>query len=114
MISTLRRSRIQARVRRIPEDVLEFWRWLRAQRCAVCEKLDVLQRSQTQVAHIGIHGLGRRCSDWDVIPLCWRHHDRHSPDSHHFLGVRFWEVYGLDRERTIRVYRVRYQTRIPE
>lgn len=55
----------------------------------------------SEAAHVGLRGLGSKCSDREAIPLCAEHH-RIGPDSHHALGRYFWAHYGLDRDAIIK------------
>jgi hypothetical protein len=68
--------------------------WIRSLPCLICG------RRPAEAAHLGIRPFGQKCSDRDTGPLCaWDH--RIGPHSHHRLGTRFWEHYGLDRATLI-------------
>ena len=56
----------------------------------------------TEAAHVGVRGLGRRCSDREAMPLGHNHH-QHSPESHHVLGKNFWKHHGLDRDTVLAI-----------
>lgn len=38
----------------------------------------------------------RRASDFDTIPLCWRHHDAQSPDGIHYAPAAWKRLHGAD------------------
>ena len=106
----IRRSPLIRKPRRyvVPPEILAYWDWIRTQPCAVCARHGFQQRSPSHAAHVGLRGLGQKCSGWDVLPLCQKHHSRGFPQSHHTLGKRFWKVHGIERYRMIRMYRLRY------
>ena len=110
----IRRSPLVRKPRRyvVPPEILAYWDWIREQPCVVCgERWRLAAYSRDlpiQAAHVGARGLGQKCNGWEVLPLCRRHHDRGMPESHHTLGKRFWEYFGLDRVGLIRMYRLRY------
>lgn len=85
-----------------------YWSWLRDQACCVCASQGAQQQTQTQIAHVGLRGLGQKCNGWEVLPLCRIHHERGLPESHHTLGKRFWLVFRLDRYGLISAYKKRY------
>ncbi len=59
---------------------------------------DVSQQvSPTEAAHVGLRGLGQKCSDREALPLCAQEHHRTGPESAHVLGKRFWIIHNLDR-----------------
>jgi hypothetical protein len=95
----IRRSWLVRKPRRyvVPPEILAYWDWIRKQPCAVCGV-----RRWIHAAHVGLRGLGQKCSGWEVLPLCKRHHDRGMPHSHHTLGKR------LDRYALIRSFQERY------
>jgi hypothetical protein len=64
--------------------------------------------SRTEAAHVGLRGLGQKCSDRETIPLCANCH-RTGPYSHHKLGGRFWAFHGLDRDALIAELNRRYE-----
>ena len=101
----IRRSWLKRKPRRyvVPPDILAYWDWIRAQPCAVCGV-----RRGIEAAHVGLRGLAQKCSGWEVIPLCKKHHARGLPESHHELGKRFWIFHNLDRYGLIRKYRTLY------
>jgi hypothetical protein len=104
--SPLKRSwLVRKRRRHHPSSaVLLFWAWMRKQPCVVCG----ITGAWVQAAHVGLRGLSQKCNDWEVLPLCFEHHDRSFPHSHHVLGKRFWSFHNLDRVGLIRGFRERY------
>jgi hypothetical protein len=60
------------------------------------------QCGRTQIAHVGIRGLGMKCPTWECMPLGVKHHARKfdggGPESHHVIGRIWWETVGLDRD----------------
>lgn len=103
--TALKRSWLVRKPRRyvVPAEILAYWDWVRTQPCAVCGV-----RRGIQAAHVGLRGLRQKCSGWEVLPLCRRHHERGMPEGHHDLGKRFWGFHGLDRCRAVRVLTQRY------
>jgi hypothetical protein len=97
----IRRSWLKRKPRRyvVPDDILAYWDWIRAQPCAVCGG-----RRGIEAAHVGLRGLGQKCDGWEVLPLCKTHHARGLPASHHTLGKKFWSFHNLDRYPAIRKY----------
>lgn len=65
------------------------------------------QATRTEIAHVGERGLSQKCPDRETIPLCVWHH-RTGPESAHRAGVRFWQIWGLDKDELIRVLNERY------
>jgi hypothetical protein len=55
-----------------------------------------VQRSKTEAAHVGIHGLSRKTNDRETIPLCRQHH-QFSVSSYRALQHKFWAYHGIDR-----------------
>jgi len=106
----IRRSRIQYRPRRhrTPSDVFAYWKWLGTQPCCVCAMKGLSQKSPTEVAHVGVRGIGQKCNGWDVLPFCGVEHHREGKESHHKLGKRFWVVHRLERFEMIRRYQEAY------
>lgn len=76
--------------------------FIRSQPCICCGS-----RRYVECAHVGIRGMGQKCSDYDTLPLCSAHHVQ-GPESHHVLGRRFWTVWGLDRTSLIEKYQQEY------
>jgi hypothetical protein len=107
----IRRSPLVRKPRRyvVPPEILAYWDWIREQPCVVCRV-----RRFIEVAHVGLRGLAQKCSGWDVLPLCKRHHARGFPTSHHELGKRFWNFHNLDRYESIRRYQKLYGLALPE
>jgi len=107
----LERSWLKRKTRRyvVPFEIIRYWDWIRTQPCAVCGA-----RRGIAAAHVGLRGLGQKCSGWEVIPLCRAHHDRGMPTSHHELGKRFWGFHGLERYEVIRKFQRLYGLALPE
>jgi hypothetical protein len=82
--------------------------WIKAQQCVACEALRIISFGRIYAHHAGQRGLSQKAEDRTAIPLCWRHHDRKSPDSVHTLGKMFWVRYGLDRAAVIADLNERY------
>ncbi len=99
----------------LPQWVRDWWKWVKAQRCAVCTRngealgCSYSQGSPTEVAHVGQRGLRQKCDPREVLPLCGVLHHRLGPYSHHRLGKRFWSIHGLDRRALVKYYRERYE-----
>lgn len=55
------------------------------------------QQSSTECCHVGLRGLGQRCSDIESLPLCAFAHHTRGVWSVHTLGKRFWSHHGLSR-----------------
>lgn len=97
----------------LPKWVVEWWDSIRSQVCVVCKNqmeagYAVTQGSRTEVAHVGLRGIGRKCDPREVLPLCAMHH-RTGPYAHHRLGKHFWEFHGLDREALVVFYQEEYR-----
>lgn len=76
--------------------------------CCVCEKWGTKQDARTEAAHVGVRGIGQKCSDRDTLPICGRHH-RNGRFSHHVMGKGFWEFWGIVIEDEIAKYNRRYE-----
>lgn len=63
----------------------------------------------TEAAHVGLRGLGQKCSDRETIPLCATHH-RTGKDSHHVLQKSFWKFHGIDKDALIAELNRRYES----
>lgn len=106
----------------------KYLEWIRQEPCIICDPfaypglllkratpvvtgigypLNLVRMFQTEAAHVGLRGLGQKCSDRETIPLCGYHH-RLGPDSHHVLGKKFWEHHGLDRKQLIEEFQRLY------
>lgn len=72
-----------------------YLRFIRKLPCLVCGRLKYVE-----AAHVGMRGLGQKCSDRECLPLCSWHHI-HGPESHHVLGRKFFEFHKLDRLKLI-------------
>lgn len=90
----------------IPPEILEYWAWIRKQRCIV--GYQVGPRPLSDVAHVGIRGLGQKSDHRQVLPICRRHHTQ-DPDAHHRLGKKFWAYHRLDRDALVAAHRARYK-----
>ena len=68
---------------------------------------------ETQVAHIGLRGIGQKCPDRQAMPLCAIHHLHQTagggPDSHHTIGRAFWSRHGIDRDNVIAILNELYR-----
>lgn len=95
---------------------LEF---IRRRPCVVCIRIEEtstwheihsrsFQLTPTEAAHVGERGLMQKCSDRETIPLCSEHH-RVDRFSHHRLGKKFFEHYGIDRDFLIRELNAKYE-----
>jgi hypothetical protein len=71
--------------------------------CIVCGVYGV------QVAHVGAHGMGKKCPPRETLPICAVHHLWDYPESHHRLGKAFWTRWNLDRDALIRHYNELYE-----
>ena len=87
--------------RRGPARDKQYLDWIREQPCAICEQRPV------EAAHVGLRGMGQKCSDYEAIPLCPDCH-RIGEHSHHVLGKYFWSHYGIDRDILMLYYREKY------
>lgn len=90
------------------EIIADYKAFIAEQPCFVCFSWGLRQTSRTEVAHLGPRGLGQKCSDRETGPLCGEHH-RTGPCSHHRLGVKFWDYFGLRRDETIALYQRKYE-----
>lgn len=104
-----------------------YLRWIRSLLCVVCFRsswMEMIQRGEvwrmgreyncytrhdhgTEAAHVGDRGLSQKCPDLETLPLCRWHHTE-GPESHHRLGKRFWQVWGLDRDALVKELQARY------
>jgi hypothetical protein len=80
----------------------ERWYW------AVRFLRDTTQCGPTEVAHVGVRGLGQRCKDRDALPLGVGHH-RIDKDAAHVLGKKFWAYHGIDRTEALEMLRRIYK-----
>lgn len=62
---------------------------------------------RTEAAHIGQRGLRQKCKDREAMPLGQKHHLHQTagggPESHHSLGVKFWNHHGLERDTVMAI-----------
>lgn len=56
-----------------------------------------------EAAHTGRRGRGQKAADETALPMCCSLH-RTGKFSHHVLGRKFWEYFGLDREKLVREF----------
>lgn len=124
----IKKRRSKARRGRVVDDT--YLAWIRIFPCVICwgypgvytplgtcqvyweyeyENGCPSQRSKTEAAHTGPHGLGQKSNDDTAIPLCGLEHHREGPHSIHVLGKRFWEFHGLDRDVLLAKLRQRYK-----
>jgi hypothetical protein len=85
--------------------------WIRRQPCAVCRIWKCPGRvvfGNIEAAHVGLRGLGQKCSDRQVIPLCVNHH-RMGIYAVHVLGRSFWTFWKLSRVELIEEYNQQYE-----
>lgn len=67
------------------------------------------QKSPTEAAHMGIRGLGQKCSDYSTLPLCAHEHHREGPESAHKLGKQFCGHHGFNQDALIAALRCRWK-----
>ena len=84
----------------------KYLAWIRRQQCCVCDRYGYPIRPSdvTEAAHVGIRGLGQKCSEYLAVPMCRRHHMEQ-----HRLQKAFWRDHNLDREAIISALRARYE-----
>ena len=78
-----------------------YMAWVATQACIVCG------RKPVEVAHVGLRGLGQKCSDRETLPICTLHH-RSGKESQHELGKRFWPMHSLDKQALIEKHNALY------
>lgn len=91
----------------------DYLRWVRMLPCVVCFvwKLPHLRHfGSIEAAHVGERGLGQKCPDNQVLPLCCWHH-RTGPHAVHVLGRKFWTYWKLDRYALIAEHQLRFERR---
>lgn len=81
----------------------QYLAFIRKQPCICCGT-----RKYVEAAHVGVRGLGARCSDREVLPLCSAHHVQ-GPEAQHVLGKSFWNHWGLDRSALISTFNEQYE-----
>jgi hypothetical protein len=65
--------------------------------CIICRKMG-FPNSPAELHHIKDKtGMGRKASNFEVIPLCPRHH-RQGKDSYHYSPKEFTEKWGTQKE----------------
>ena len=89
-------------------DAPEYLNFIRSLPCVICARQARPQFGRTEAAHVGIRGMGQKCSDWEAIPLCACHH-RTGEFAHHVIGKRFWVKWRIDRYETIAKYQDLYE-----
>jgi len=120
----LKRTRLKrSKPPALPQWVLDWWEWVRAQPCVICEQTreDIrhalgddpadqwAQLTKTEVAHVGPRGLRQKCDPREVVPLCGVLHHRLGAYSAHRRGKEFWKFHGLIRKQVVRELQERYQ-----
>lgn len=104
------RQRREPRANR--NDAPEYLNWVRTLPCVICALLRRPQFGRTEAAHVGMRGLGQKCSDWEAIPLCACHH-RTGEYAHHRIGKRFWLFWDLNRLEVIARYQAKFSHLAP-
>lgn len=100
-----------------PERSKSYRDFIGEQPCIACYppwfryRWDDRQKSPTEVAHVGLRGLGQKCSDLETLPLCTEHH-RTGEKAHHVLGKNFWAEHGLDRDQLIASFQEKYKMEV--
>lgn len=79
--------------------------WIRRQGCMICGS------ARVEAAHVGLRGMSQKCPDREAVPLCAVHH-RTGEASHHRLGKRFWDHYGIERDGIIAFYQRGYEAEL--
>lgn len=86
--------------------------FIRSLPCMCCEIVSEKQATPTEAAHIGeVRGFGQKAPDSTCVPLCRRHH-KGGPLAHHDLGKRFFVVWRIDREQTIKRFQKLYAAHV--
>jgi len=100
----------RAKPRRGPLRDKKYLAFIAAQSCCVpgYHLMPPDQLCLVEVAHVGLRGLGQKCSDRETIPLCAWHH-RIGQASVHVLGKNFWSEWGLDKDALIAKYNRMYE-----
>ena len=65
--------------------------------CIVCAKRLGYPDTPAEIHHIPSGAMGKRSSNWNVIPLC-PHHHRTSKESYHLNPIWFTEQFGTQTE----------------
>jgi hypothetical protein len=104
--------------KRIGKDPL-YLHWIGTLPCCVCQAhidraeesgnyVSWEQKTRTERAHLGPHGLSQKVPDRRVVPLCGYHH-RDAAASLHALGPKvFWMLHSLNPEELITEYNRRF------
>jgi hypothetical protein len=58
--------------------VKAYWNFIAGEPCCVCKARGIPQTTRTEVAHVGLRGIGQKCSHWEV--LCARCRKQISPE----------------------------------
>ena len=94
---------------------MAYLEWVASLPCICCKLKGEIQKSRTEVAHIGGNrGMSRKCPDRETAPLCGTLHHREGPLSHHRLGKRFWFVWEMDPREIIAVLNKMYDEAHPK
>ncbi len=98
--------------------------WIRSLPCLICfieswkrnaywtiwpTAIPAMQRGlgRTEHAHVGDRGLSQKCDDRESLPLCRWHHTQ-GPESAHRAGKRFYEIWGIEKEATVKAFQAQY------
>ena len=96
----------------------EYLAWLHTLPCIVCIlpwKLNQsgvsysnVQKTKTEAAHLGAHGISQKAPDRQAVPMCRFHHQT-GPESLHNIGPkRFWALHRLDPNTIISALNAKY------
>lgn len=59
----------------------------------------ILCGAPASIHHINAHGMGMKASDFEVLPLCFQHHQAGGMGVAVHAGKRTWEaIHGTERE----------------
>ncbi len=99
----IKRKRAKPRRGRLRDP--KYMAWISTLHCIVCGRC---QMHPTEVAHVGVRGIGQKCSDRETLPICERHHQT-GRYALHKLGKHFWALHGLDKMELIAKYQEAYE-----
>lgn len=71
------------------------------------------QTTRTEVAHVGVRGIGQKAFDRFTLPMCSSHH-RTGKFAHHVMGRNFFTYHGLDRDALVNELNRRYDAKETE
>lgn len=84
----------------------DFMSFIASKPCACCGKRPV------EVAHCGDDkGMAMKCSDLHTLPLCAECH-RTGKKSHHQMGRKFFEYWGIEKEELFKQYQDEYAKQV--